>query len=671
MLEKWILKVFPGESRPLGASAIGNRINFSLISPSKHATLILFEVGDSPPLTTIALDLKVNKTVNIWHIAVEGLPADFDYSWKIDGKVVCDPYAKAIASPKVWGGKSSKRDCFTRARYLSPRAFDWQNVKKPARPADELVIYEMHIRGFTQDRSSKTKMHGSYLGVVEKISHLLELGINAVELLPIYEFNEESYQQSDPLTGNRLCDYWGYNPLQFFCPMKRYASGKEIDSFLIEFKTMVRELHRAGIEVILDVVYNHTGEGNDLGPVLSFKGIDRSNYYLHDAQGHFKNYSGTGNTFACNREPGLSLVLDSMRYFVEELQVDGFRFDLASILTRGDHGEPLDPPPILIKMAEDPILKETKLIMEPWDAGGLYQVGVFPKWGPYLEWNGKYRDIARRFLKGTDGQVGAFATAISGSQDLYGSYPMLTSHSINFITCHDGFSLCDLTSYMEKHNERNGEENRDGNNDNESWNCGAEGITDDPAILALRERQMRNYTLALLLSLGIPILLMGDEYGQSHAGNNNTWCQDNHLNWFDWKELEKKKGLFRFFQKTIQLRKTHPELRRKEFLDPASIVWHGMLPKKPDWSDTSRLIAFSRMLHENAEIFVAFHAHYNETILRLPEAENGKPWKRLIDTGLPTPDDFANELELMEIQDTYRLEPYSAIVLIAGNLLSS
>ncbi|MBS3904174.1 MAG: glycogen-debranching protein [Simkania sp.] len=672
MLDRWILKIYPGKPTPLGVSPHLNGVNFSIFSPSDQASLVVFEIGHIPPLITITLDPEFHKTGTVWHVYVEGLPKDFDYSWSFGKELFSDPYAKAIASPKHWGHKTTKRENFTRARYLSPRHFDWQEVKNPRHPIETLIIYEMHVRGFTHDPTSRTKMPGTYLGLIEKIPYLIELGINAVELLPIYEFNEEAYKKINPKTGVHLRDYWGYNPLQFFCPMKRYAAHQEIDSALIEFKTMVRELHKAGIEVILDVVYNHTGEGNAEGPVLSLKGIDRAGYYLIDSQNQLKNYSGCGNTLACNREPALSLIVNSLRYFIEEFHIDGFRFDLASILTRGDNGAPLEDPPLLKVIKEDPLCKTVKLIAESWDAGGLYQVGEFPKWSLFSEWNGKYRDVVRKFLKGEDRLAGAFATAISGSQDYYHSYPMQATHSINFVTCHDGFSLYDLVSYQEKHNEENGEENRDGTSDNASWNCGAEGPTEDPKIHILRERQMRNYTLALLISLGVPMLLMGDEYGQSHLGNNNTWCQDNPINWFNWKELVKEKyRLFRFFQKTIALRKAHPELHRKEFLDPQKILWHGIVPKEPDWSDTSHLVAFSRTLCENSEIFIAFHPYFAETLITLPVAANNQPWLQLIDTSLEAPNDFLDTPKKLDNQKEYSLQPYSAIVLIAGDLLSS
>jgi len=660
-----------GISEPLGATLREEGVNFALYSPSNKATLSIFPLEKGRAILSLKLDPKIHKTNEIWHVSIDGLPQEFDYSWKIQNHPVCDPFAKAIATPSRWGKVRHVTGRFTKARYFIPTPFDWQEIKKPGLRVEDLIIYEMHVRGFTIEPSSQCDQPGTYLGIVEKIPYLLELGVNAVELLPIYEFDETAYKMIDPVTKKKLCDYWGYNPLHFFCPMKRYASGKKIDAFLSEFKTMVRELHRNGIEVILDVVYNHTGEGDAYGSITSWKGIDAKGYYLHDANGTLSNYSGTGNTFACNREPGLSLILHSMRYFANELQIDGFRFDLASILTRGNIGGPLNLPPLLMQIKGDPLLADVKLISEPWDAGGLYQLGQFPKWADFLEWNGRYRDDVRRFIKGIDSQAGGFATAICGSQDLYHSFPRQSAHSINFVTCHDGFSLYDLVTYQCKRNERNGEHGRDGASHNDNWNCGIEGPSQDEMIIALRERQMRNFFVALLLSKGVPMLLMGDEYAQSHEGNNNPFCQDNPLNWFDWKELEKQRHLlFRFVTKLIQLRKNYSALTSPNFFTPKDIQWHGEEPEKPDWSPGSRLVAFTRQLNDETELFVAFHPHFEEKKIRLPLPKASIAWQRLIDTSMPSPQDFSTPPLPLETQDNYTLQSYSAIVLIAGNLVS-
>ncbi len=661
-----------GVEQPLGATPCEEGINFALYSPSNKASLSIFPIEKGRATLNLKLNHKIHKTNGVWHVSIDGLPKAFDYSWKIDNHPVCDPYAKAIATPSIWKKVRHAVGRFSKARYFPPSPFDWQSIQKPKLRYEDLIIYEMHVRGFTKDPSSQSNHPGTYLGIIEKIPYLLELGVTAVELLPVYEFDETGYKMIDPCTDKRLCDYWGYNPMHFFCPMKRYASGQKIDAFLTEFKMMVRELHRHGIEVILDVVYNHTGEGNAYGHVTSWKGIDTKGYYLHDPNGALSNYSGTGNTFACNREPGLSLILQSMRYFANELQIDGFRFDLASILTRGDIGAPLDPSPLLMQMKEDPLLQEVKLIAEPWDAAGLYQVGQFPKWGDFLEWNGRYRDDVRRFIKGTDSYAGVFATAICGSQDLYGSYPRQSLHSINFVTCHDGFSMRDLVTYHCKRNERNGEDNRDGASQNDNWNCGLEGPSQDEQIIALRERQMRNFFLTLFLSKGIPMLLMGDEYAQSHEGNNNPFCQDNSLNWFDWKQLDRQRNaIFRFVTKLIHLRKNHTALKSAEFLKQSDIRWHGEEPENPDWDPKSRIVAFTRLLSDKTEIFVAFHPHFEEKKIRLPSSQTNGPWLRLIDTSLPSPEDFSTPPFSLKTTDQYSLRPYSAIVLIAGDLVSS
>jgi isoamylase len=660
-----------GVPEPLGASSHEEGINFALYSPANKATLSIFPLEKGRPLLSFKLDQKIHKTNGVWHVMVDGLPREFDYSWKIHGHPACDPYAKAIATPATWTKVRHVGGRFSKARYLIPSSFDWQSIKKPGLPFEDLIIYEMHVRGFTKDTSSQCQYPGTYLGIVEKIPYLLELGVNAIELLPVYEFDETGYKMTDPETQKRLCDYWGYNPMHFFCPMKRYCAGKDSHSFSTEFKTMVRELHRNGIEVILDVVYNHTGEGNVYGPVTSWKAIDSRGYYLHDANGALSNYSGTGNTFACNREPGLSLILDSMRYFVREFQIDGFRFDLASIFTRGDIGGPLDFPPLLKEMERDPLLNEVKLIAEPWDAGGLYQVGQFPRWGDFSEWNGRYRDVVRRFIKGTDGEAGAFATAICGSQDMYGPYSRQSSHSINFVTCHDGFSLYDLVTYQAKRNERNGEDNRDGSSNNDNWNCGIEGPTDDERIIALRERQMRNSFLALLVSKGVPMLLMGDEYAQSHEGNNNPFCQDNSVNWFNWKQLENQKNsLCRFVSKLIRFRKNYSAIKAQAFLKQEEITWHGDYKETPDWGEQSRLVAFTRLLDEKTELFVAFHPHFEEKMIYIPSSTTNVPWRLLIDTSMPSPKDFSDPPVNLDNAESYTLQPYSAIVLIAGDLLS-
>ena len=522
----------------------------------------------------------------------------------------------------------------------------------------------MHVRGFTQDPSSNVVDRGTFLGIIEKIPYLKSLGINAVELMPIHEFNENDNSNRDPTTNETLCNYWGYSTVNFFSPMSRYGTGKK--SALHEFKTLVKALHAHGIEVILDVVYNHTAEGNGEGSIISFKGLENSVYYMLGPNGEYYNFSGCGNTLNCNNPLVRELIRDSLRYWVTEMHVDGFRFDLASILTRSHDGIVLSNPPLIEAITLDPILANTKLIAEAWDAGGLYQVGTFPAMGTWAEWNGKYRDSIRRFVKGTDEEVGSFATRICGSEDLYGK-GRLPSHSINFVTAHDGFTLSDLASYNQKHNEPNGENNRDGTDDNESWNCGEEGTTNDPEVIALRKRQMKNFHLALMVSQGVPMILMGDEYGHTKLGNNNSWGHDSRLNWFQWDTLDENQDFFRFYRMAIDFRKKHPVLTRTRFLTEHDITWHGVEPGKPDWSSKSRFIAFTLPDPiNNYTLYIAFNAYYRELIIHLPWRDT--LWHQMAYTMLPPPKDIVEEREAETLQGkTFTLAPYSALILKGYN----
>ncbi|MCH9627173.1 MAG: Glycogen operon protein GlgX [Chlamydiales bacterium] len=659
-----------GIPSPFGASKTLEGYNFALFSRHARAvSLCLFLPGELTPFVEIPLDPKSNKTGSVWHILVAKLPPDYQYGYRIDGPydplkghffdnrvIVLDPYAKQVNSPQEWGAPGPKQSLHYHSGQVDPHVpFDWGDEMHPNIPIKELVIYEMHVRGFTNDPSSQTQGRGVYAGIIEKIPYLKALGINAVELMPIHEFNEMGNVNHHPLTGEPLYNYWGYNTVNFFSPMNRYGS-------IVELKHLVKELHANGIEVILDVVYNHTSEGNGAGPILSFKGIENSVYYMLTPGGEYYNFSGCGNTFNCNHPVARELIRDSLRYWVTEMHIDGFRFDLASIMVRSHDGIPLANPPLIEALTHDPILANTKLIAEAWDAGGLYQVGSFPGKGRWAEWNGKYRDCIRSFLKGTDGVVGEFATRLSGSEDLYGK-GKFPGQSINFVTAHDGFTLADLVSYNEKHNLDNGEENRDGDNHNESWNCGVEGETDDPEILALRERQMKNHHLALMLSQGVPMILMGDEYGHTKLGNNNTWGHDSRLNWFQWDTLEKRSAFFRFYQKVIAFRKNHPLLTRSQFLKDHDITWHGMEPGKPDWGEKSRFIACTLPDPLNRySLYVAFNAFFHEMTIHLPKSE--KPWHLQIYTANPSPDDIVEECEKgPRIEKTFLLAPHSALVL--------
>ncbi len=668
-----------GQSTPLGISRKTTGINFALYSErAVEIILCLFLPGTEHPFLEVFLDPDKNRTDNVWHVTVSNLPANFEYSYRVkgpfnpekclvfnDNHTLCDPYASSLTTSNIWGvyhQAYSKKMLRGRVSLLPP--FDWDGVTSPKIPLKDLIIYEMHVRAFTQDASSNVKHKGTFLGIREKIPHLKKLGINAVELLPIFEFDENEYEKMNPITKSRLFNFWGYSTVNFFSPMNRYASAPAWHTALIEFKTLVKELHKAGIEVILDVVYNHTAEGNENGPALSFKGIDNSTYYMHNENGNYMNYSGCGNTFNCNHPACHQLIIDSLRYWVKEMHVDGFRFDLASILTRDQDGTPLKNPPVIEAINADQILSKVKLIAEAWDCGGLYQVGSFPGKGKWAEWNGPYRDIARRFIKGTDHQAGAFAGVLSGSENLYEK----TKHpynSVNFITAHDGYTLKDLVSYQKKHNLDNGESNLDGTDHNESWNCGEEGITSNQEVVKIRERQMRNLHLALMVSLGIPMVLMGDEYQHTRLGNNNVWCQDNELNWFQWDLLKKNKSFFRFFTHCIKLRKNNPLLRRTSFLDEKDIEWHGHKPLAQNWGETSRFVAYTlKDPHNKHSLYIAFNAHFEEAPITLPSPPKGKRWYRLVDTSLASPHDIEDDpTSKPALNKLYTLPAHAALVL--------
>ncbi len=667
-----------GTPTPLGASRIGKGINFALFSENAtQVTLCLFSPFSKYPFAEIPLDPELHKTGEVWHILLIGLPSDqLDYGFKIAGpnevsgnlfnpkKIVIDPYAKGLNTGHQWGhAELNQEEWEPRGKVILEDPFDWQGAKSPKIPLEELVIYEMHVRSFTQHASAKTKNPGTFLGILEKIPYLKNLGINAIELMPIFEFNECENQHIDPKTGKKLKNLWGYSSINFFSPMNRFSSSSEWTGAMNDFRTLVREMHKNGIEVYLDVVYNHTAEGGKKGPFLSFKGIDNRVYYILNPQGDYIDFSGCGNTLNSNHPVVAQLILDSLRYWTSQMHVDGFRFDLASCLTRGQAGTPLAKPPVITAMIQDPILSDVKMIAEAWDAGGLYQVGSFASGGRWFEWNGKYRDVIRRFIKGTDGQCSAFATAISGSQDLYGN-GRKPYHSINFVTAHDGFTLRDLVSYQDKHNENNAEDNRDGSDQNDSWNCGKEGVTDNKKILSLRERQMRNFHTALMVSVGTPMVLMGDEYGHTKKGNNNTYCQDNPLNWFLWDQLPAHADFVRFHKLMIHFRKTNRLLHRKEFLTDEDVTWHGQVPKAPNWGVESRFIAYTlNDLIQFNSLYIAFNPNFERAQIQLPEPPGEKKWYRVVDTSAPPPFDFCeNPTAASPLKHTYDLCEYAALI---------
>ncbi len=650
---------------PLGFSLRGTKSHFTLFS--EHASqvfLAVFHVGDLVPWA----EYPMQQQGPLWHVALDNLPPHTLYAFRCEGPstgghlfnsalYMADPYAKVLEISQKWADR--ERSYFSYASPIPP--FDWQGVKRPLLKKEDLIIYEMHVRGFTQHPSSDVQHHGTFLGMVEKIPYLKELGINAVELLPIFEFDEIHCKDIQPHTGEPLPNYWGYNTLFFMAPMRRYAAHPSIFSPLEECKTVIRELHRAGIEVILDVVFNHTGEGNEKNYFVHFRGIDNTVYYMIDSQGEYRNYTGCGNTLNSNHPIVQQFILDTLLYWIEEFQIDGFRFDLASILNRGLDGEPLTSAPIVEKITDLCLKKNVKLIAEAWDAAGLYQVGFFPSQFPsWSDWNGRYRDAVRKFIKGTSSQVGAFADALSGSSSVYHASKTPLS-SINFITAHDGYSLRDLVTYQMKHNFENGEMNRDGANENDSWNCGAEGPTINGEIATLREKQLRNFFLALFLSQGIPMLLMGDEYGHSRKGNNNPFVQDNEINWFLWNLKEKNQKIVSFVSSLIAFRKKLPSLRKTHFLTPTDIEWHGTTPHHPDWGEESRHIAFT--LQGEPHLYVAFNAHNHSLQMDLPK---NNQWRLLLHT--------QEEWEIHHLQswekapflgETIELPPYTSILAIS------
>lgn len=664
-----------GQAFPIGASIQRNGVNFSIFSKNSTAIeLLLFEgPEDDKPNETLVLDKKQHRTGFYWHVFVAGLKAGQIYAFRVYGpflpsqghrfnpqKVLLDPYSKLVVLPKAY-----RRDLAIvsgdnvgsamKSVVVDTSTYDWEGDCYPRRSFSKTIIYELHVKGFTKHPNSKIKANkrGTYAGLIEKIPYLRDLGITAVELLPVFQFDEQDAPEGK-------LNYWGYSPVSFFAPHRAYSSRKDVMGPLHEFRDMVKALHKADIEVILDVVYNHTTEGDPNGPTLSFKGVENRAYYLMEGDTwSYGNYSGCGNTVNANHSVVRRMIMDSLRFWVSEMHVDGFRFDLASILSRDEFGNPLKNPPILWEIESDPILSGTKLIAEAWDAAGLYQVGRFigDKW---KEWNGKFRDDVRSFIRGDEGSVSNFASRILASPDIYGHKEQQAETSINFITCHDGFTLNDLVSYNEKHNEANGENNRDGENNNLSWNCGVEGPTTNPVIKKLREQQIKNFMVVTLLSYGTPMLLMGDEVGRTQLGNNNAYCQDNEISWFNWDLLEKNASLFRFistlngFRINRNLSENYPDLSLMEFLrEEQRIEWHGIRLGQPDWSATSHSLACTvRTKSSSSVIHLMYNAYSKDLSFELPHPQDfgGKKWLCLIDTSLPSP------LDISLIEDAKNVE---------------
>jgi len=668
-----------GYPRPFGVAPREGGYNFAVFSRNATAlNLVLFEPGRDEPVAEIPLDPQLNKTGDVWHVFVYGLPPTHLYGYRVFGPyapraghrfnprhVVLDPYARTLSDGQHWGVPEMSPDGKTLARHgmLEVEDFDWEGDVPLSTPMGETVIYELHVRGYTQHPSANVQHPGTYLGLCEKIPHLKALGITAVQLMPILEFDELDQTRKNPETGEALRNYWGYSPISFFAPKAGYAYCAK--NHVNEFRQMIKTFHRAGIEVILDVVYNHTGEGGEGGPAISFRGLDNAIYYMLDKQGRNYNFSGCGNTLNCNHPLVRDLIIDSLTYLVTEFHVDGFRFDLASILGRGPNGEVLQDPPLIQHIAEHPLLAGTKLIAEAWDAAGLSQLGKFPAWGRWAELNGVYRDDVRRFVR-AEANASALSRRITGSLDIYGDSSRHPYHSINFVTCHDGFTLYDLVSYDKKHNEANGENSQDGWSDNLSYNCGAEGETTDPKIIAMRQRQMRNVTLILLISQGVPFISMGDEFGRTQRGNNNAYCQDNDISWVDWTMTEKNAGLLRFTQMMTALRKRYFAMSREQFCN--RVAWHGTRIGTPDWTGQSRALAFLlHGWHSQPDIFVMFNSSWEAKTFSIPPHEGQWRWRRLVDTSFTAPQDILEEHEapLVNPRDKYTLPPRSSAILIS------
>ncbi len=679
-----------GHPLPLGSTVRRDGVNFSVFS--KRATdvsLVLFAPGELEPVLEIPLDSRYNRTGDAWHALVLGIDPAVEYGWRMDRlpnrhpelhrfdsrRVLLDPYAKGLAGLEGWRGgyRAGKhgRIPLVRSKVVDEE-FDWGHEHPLNIPLAESVIYETHVRGFTAHPSSGVAHPGTYEGLVEKIPHLKELGVTAVELLPVTEFEECENPHKDPETGERLCNFWGYQPLSFFAPKASYSAAGTTEGATRAFRSMVKALHEAGIEVILDIVFNHTGEGGEHGPTCCFRGLDNKTYYLLDpATGKYLDFSGCGNTLRCNHPVVRTMILTALRYWVTEMHVDGFRFDLASVLGRGRDGSAEPDAPLLEIIAKDPVLAGTKLIAEAWDAAGLYQVGSFPSWGRWAEWNGKFRDDLRRFVKSDAGMVGPLLTRLSGSPDLYRPGGRAPWHSINFVTSHDGFTLRDLVSYDRKHNQRNGERNRDGFDDNQSWNCGAEGETSDADVRALRARQARNVMALLLLSQGVPMLLGGDEMLRTQGGNNNAYCQDNATSFLDWGLREQNADFFRFVKRLIHFRRLHPGLRRQLFFEDApghgAAAFHGPRGGEPDLTPESRSLALHLRGGEgHDDLYLIAHAHWEALAFTLPKLRAGRSWRLFLDTSLPPPRDAAEpgEESALARAGAYSVGPRSVVVLV-------
>ena len=679
-------KIRPGFFRMYGACVASNGVSFTINSHgATRCTLLLFKPQAPKPYARIPFpdSYRIGDTYSMLVFDIK--PDEFDYAFSFDGpyepakgllfneeNVLLDPYSRAVTGQRKWGEKpEGGKDFEYRARVVKS-SFDWGNIKQLEQPFEDLVIYETHVRGYTKDKSSGVSAPGTFAGLKDKIPYLKDLGINAVELMPIFEFDE--MESARVVDGVQLYNYWGYNTVSFFAPNTSYAFNEEHNHEGDELKSLIKALKENGIEVILDVVFNHTAEGNEMGPCFSFKGIDNNVYYMLTPDAHYYNFSGCGNVMNCNHPVVRSFIIDCLRHWAIEYRVDGFRFDLASILGRDQNGAPMANPPILESLAFDPVLGKMKLIAEAWDAGGLYQVGSFPSWNRWAEWNGRYRDDMRSFLKGDDGMAGNAITRITGSRDLYSPESRGHKASVNFLTCHDGFTLYDLYSYNEKHNEKNGWNNTDGDNNGHSWNCGAEGETDDPNVNGLRRRLIKNAFAALLCSRGPAMFFAGDEFCNTQFGNNNAYCQDNIISWLDWSRLEEFKEIHDFVRHMIQFRKEHPILRK--MTKPSScqfpeISVHNGTPFNASTDYKTKLIGimYAGRNEEDTEddiVFYCMNAYWEPLVMQLPVLPNGKHWH--VDTNTNAEyfdgEDFTAKTELLGV-NTIRVPARTTIILVA------
>jgi glycogen operon protein len=685
--QRGTIEVTLGRSSPLGATVAHGGVNFSLFSRSASGVELVFfdRDDDARPSRVITLDPACNRAYHYWHVFVPGIAPGQLYGYRVSGptaperglrfdpaKVLLDPYGRGVVVPKSYDREAAQRpgDNATAALksvVVDTSAYDWEGDVPLCLPAARTVIYEMHVRGFTRHPSSGVgeKARGTFAGLIEKIPYLQRLGITAVELLPVFQFDA-----LDAPPGK--VNYWGYAPISFFAPHQAYSSRQGPLGPVDEFRDMVKALHRAGIEVILDVVYNHTAEGNEHGPTLCFRGIDNPAYYILEGGGAwYANYTGCGNTLNANHPIVRRMIVDSLRYWVEEMHVDGFRFDLASILSRDATGQPLPNPPVLWDIESDPILATTKLLAEAWDAAGLYQVGNFVG-DAWKEWNGRFRDDVRDFFRGEPGSLRRMADRIVGSPEVYGHKMREAEQSVNFVTCHDGFTLNDLVSYNGKHNEANGEDNRDGANDNRSWNCGVEGPSDDPAIEKLRNRQIKNFMTVTMMSLGVPMILMGDEVRRTQRGNNNAYCHDNELSWFDWTLVEKHADMHRFVDLLVARRLLRTVKYERDrlplitLLQQANKAWHGIKLGQPDWGDNSHSVGFSAEIRQEAVLcYFILNAYWEPLEFELPKLEGGK-WRRWIDPALESPDDIVPWEDAHVVDgNKYRATDRSVVVLFS------